>query len=71
MSNRPVRVDVASALLEWRHHAAALAIVVAAFGGAAVVGSRMAYYAAALVAFTVWMAWFVSVAVDVLRGAEL
>ena len=70
VSNRPVRVDVASALGEWRLHLAALAVVAAAFVAAAAVGSTVAYYAAALVSFSVWMAWFVMMAVDVLRGAD-
>lgn len=52
------------------HHLAALAVVVVAFGVAAVLGTDVAYYAAALVAFSVWMGWFVATAVDRLRRTE-
>lgn len=70
MSNPSARIDVASALVERRYHLAALATVVVAFGVAALIGTNVAYYAAALLAFSVWMAWFVQTVVDWLRHAE-
>ncbi|MFC7080618.1 hypothetical protein [Halorussus caseinilyticus] len=41
---------------------AALAVVAALLGGAYFVANPLVRYAAWLVAFAVWMAWFVSVA---------
>ncbi|WP_313695144.1 hypothetical protein [Halorarum halobium] len=70
MSKPPARVEASDSPGEWRHHLLALAIVVLAFGVAAAVGSEVAYYAAALVAFSVWMGWFVMTAVEWLRHAE-
>ena len=70
MTDRPARTAVASALGNWRRHAAAAALVAAAFGSAALLASRTARYGAFLVAFAVWMGWFVLTAVDVIREAE-
>ncbi|QLG27066.1 hypothetical protein HUG10_05690 [Halorarum halophilum] len=70
MPNPPARTDAAGTLVERRYHLVALAIVVVAFAVAALVGTRVAYYAAALVSFSVWMAWFVQTVVDWLRHAE-
>ncbi|QLG62271.1 hypothetical protein [Halorarum salinum] len=68
MSKTSVRA--AASALPWSHHAVALVVVVVAFGGAAAVGTDVAYYAAALVAFSAWMAWFVATVVDRLRRAD-
>lgn len=70
MSDRPGRAALVGALADWRRHALALATVVAAFGVAAVVGSSVAYYGAALVAFSVWMAWFVLTTIEWIRRAD-
>lgn len=67
MADVPVRVALVTALKAWKRHAAALAVVVVAFGTASLLASQMAYYAAALVAFTTWMAWFVFTGVEFLR----
>ncbi|MFB6072515.1 MAG: hypothetical protein ABEJ88_06055 [Halobacterium sp.] len=64
MSERPARTAVVAALSDWRRHALALATVAAA---ADVPG---AYYGAALVAFTVWMAWFVATTIGFIRHAD-
>ncbi|QZP39814.1 hypothetical protein K6T50_17345 (plasmid) [Halobaculum magnesiiphilum] len=58
------------ALRDWRRHAAAVASVAVAFGVASSLGSSVAYYTAALVTFTIWMAWFVLTAVEVIRLAD-
>ena len=70
MSNRRAESALVEALRDWRRHAAALAIVAAVFGGAFVLGSREAYYGAALVAFSVWMGWFVLTAIEWIRLAD-
>jgi hypothetical protein len=70
VSNRPGRTALREALADWRRHATALAVVAAAVGCAVVVGSRIAYYAAALVAFAVWMWWFVLTVVEWVRRAD-
>jgi hypothetical protein len=70
MSNQPARAAVVAALSDWRRHAVALAAVAVTFAVAAVSGVTGAYYGAALVAFTVWMAWFVLTTIDFLRRAD-
>lgn len=70
VSNRPPRLDVSDSLVEWRHHLVALIIVAAAFGVASVFASKVAYYAAALLAFSVWMGWFVLTVVEYLRNVD-
>lgn len=70
MSNQPARTALVEALGDWRRHAAALAVVAAAFGLAAVHGSGVAYYGAGLVAFSVWMAWFVLTCIEWVRRAD-
>jgi hypothetical protein len=70
MSNRPARTAAVAALSDWRRHAAATAAVVAAFAVAAAVGGPGAYFGAALVAFTVWMAWFVLTTIAFRRRAD-
>lgn len=59
------------ALANWRLHVGALAVIASAFAVAHwVVGSPSARYAAILVAFAVWMAWFVLTAVEWIRHAD-
>ncbi len=70
VTDRPARTAIASALGNWRRHAVAALLVAAAFGCAALLASRTATYGAFLVAFAVWMGWFVLTAVDVIREAE-
>jgi hypothetical protein len=58
------------ALSDWRRNAAALlsgAVVVAA---AVAVGTREAYYLAALILFTIWMVWFTLAGIDWVKVAE-
>lgn len=71
MPNYPARAALMEALRDWRRHAAALAGVALAFGVASSLGSNVAYYTAALITFTIWMAWFVLTAVEVIRLADL
>jgi hypothetical protein len=70
MTDRPARAAAIAALGDWRRHAVAVTIVAAGFAVASVVGVSGAYYSAALVAFTVWMAWFVLTAIEFLRRAD-
>ena len=63
----PVRVAVVRALTDWYRNAAALALVAGTYGVAATLGTSIAFFAAGLVVFTVWMAWFVMTVVDALR----
>lgn len=70
MSSQPARAAVVAALSDWRRHAVALAVVAVGFGAAAAAGSAGAYYGAGLLAFTVWMAWFVLTTIDFLRRAD-
>lgn len=70
MTDHPARAAVVAALSDWRRHAAALAVVAAGFAAAAASGVAGAYYGAALLAFTVWMAWFVLTTIDFLRRAD-
>lgn len=59
-----------ASLRNWRRHVAAAAVVLAGFGVAAVLGSDVARYGAVLLAFSVWMLWFVLTAVDWIRRAD-
>jgi hypothetical protein len=70
VTEQPARAAVVAALSDWRRHAAAVAAVVVAFVVAGATGVAGAYYGAALVAFTVWMAWFVLTTIDFLRRAN-
>ncbi|AZH25195.1 hypothetical protein [Haloplanus aerogenes] len=70
MATRPARAALKEALSDWRRHVLALAGVVLVFGIAALVGSEGAYYGAALIAFVIWMGWFVLTAVEWIRLAE-
>lgn len=67
MAEESVRAAVVISLRAWKRHVAALLVVVAAFGAATLLASDVAFYAAALVAFTAWMAWFVLTGVHFLR----
>ncbi|MFB6096774.1 MAG: hypothetical protein ABEJ74_05245 [Haloferacaceae archaeon] len=70
MGGPPGRVALGRALASPRRHLGALAVVVAAYGAAALLGTEIGYYVAALVTFTVWMAWFVLTAVALFRHVE-
>lgn len=70
MSNQPARTAVVAALSHWQRHAVAVAAVAVTFGVAAASGVSGAYYGAALIAFTVWMAWFVLTTIEFLRRAD-
>lgn len=70
MTTLPATAALGAALNDWRRHVVALAGVAVAFGAALVVGSSEAYYGAALITFTIWMAWFVLTAVAWFRLAD-
>ena len=58
------------ALRDWRRNVGALVVVVAVLAGAAFVGSKEAYYTAALVVFTIWMVWFVLTGIEWVKRAD-
>lgn len=70
MTDQPGRTALVVALRAWRRHAVALVLVAAAFGIAAGLDSEIAFYGAGLVAFAVWMAWFVLTAIDWISRAD-
>ena len=71
MSDRPGRTAVRAALADWRRHLVAVAMVTAAVAVAEFgFGTSSARYGAVLVAFAVWMAWFVLTAVAWIRHAD-
>lgn len=59
-----------ASLRNWRRHLFAVAAVAAGFGVAGVLDSAVARYGAVLLAFSVWMLWFVLTAVDWIRHAD-
>ncbi len=67
MADATVENAFLRALTGWRRNAVALGIVLIAFGIATFVGASVAYYAAILITFTTWMAWFVSTGVEFLQ----
>lgn len=70
MSNRGGVATLFEALRDWRRHAVALALFALVLAVAAFFGSREAYYGAALVGFSIWMAWFVLTAIEWIRLAD-
>lgn len=71
MSDPDARAATRAALGDRLRNRLALAVVsLAAFVAFVLVPDPRLQYAAALVAFTVWMAWFVAAAVDWLGRAE-
>lgn len=61
---------VVAALKDWRRHALALAVIGVAGVAAVLIGSREAVYAAGLIAFSVWMVWFVMTAIEWVKRAD-
>jgi len=70
VTEQPARAALRAALSDWRRHAAAVALVVAAFAVAELLAAPTARYGAYLIAFAVWMAWFVLTCVEWLRRAD-
>ena len=70
MTGESARGALTASLRNWRRHAVAVGIVLAGFAVAALVGSDVARYGAVLLAFSVWMLWFVLTAVDWIRRAD-
>lgn len=70
VTERPAGAALRAALADWRRHAVALALVVGAFATAELLGGPSARYGAYLIAFAVWMAWFVLTAIEWLRRAD-
>jgi hypothetical protein len=70
VSDRPATDALSFALADRWRNLSAVVLVVAAIGFAVSFDSRVAYYGAGLTVFTVWMAWFVLVAIDWLRAAD-
>lgn len=67
---RPATTALVAALRNRERNALALGSALGVFAIAAVVGSPVAYYAAALVAFCIWMAWFVTTVIDWISLAD-
>lgn len=61
---------VVAALKDWRRHVMALGVIGVAGVAAMLIGSREAYYGAALIAFGVWMVWFVITAIEWVKRAD-
>lgn len=57
-------------MADWRRHAVAASLVAAAFLVAEFLAAPTARYGAYLIAFAVWMAWFVLTVVEWLRRAD-
>ncbi|MFC6941279.1 hypothetical protein ACFQE8_15120 [Salinirubellus sp. GCM10025818] len=70
MPERPARAALRAALADWPRHVAAVVLVAGAFAAAELLATPSARYGAYLVAFAVWMAWFVLTAVEWLRRAD-
>ena len=58
------------ALRDWRRNAVALVFAVGTLAAAAYVGSKEAYYLAAMVVFTIWMGWFVLTGIEWVKRAD-
>jgi hypothetical protein len=70
VTERPATDALARALRHRERNVLALAVVVAAFAVAATIGTPTAYFAASLVAFCAWMAWFVHAVIAWIRLAD-
>ncbi len=70
MTEEQARAAFVHALTDWRRNLAAVTIAALGFLAAWVIDTPSAYYAAWLVAFSVYMAWFVLAAVEWIRLAE-
>jgi hypothetical protein len=70
VSDRPARRALAASLRSWRRHLLAAGVVAAGFGAAAALDSPVVRYGAVLLAFAVWMLWFVLTAVEWIRHAD-
>lgn len=70
MESTPGRTALVKALHSWKRHVSALVIIFLAFGIARYTNSSMGYYGAALIAFAVWMVWFVETVVAWIRLAD-
>lgn len=58
------------ALRDWRRNTAALLGVVGILAVAALVGTKIAYYTAALIVFSIWMVWFVLTGIEWIKRAD-
>mgnify|MGYP006876403437 CR=1 FL=1 len=70
MTEHTGRTALIAALSDWRRNAGALLAVALTVAPAVVVGTREAYYLAALVVLTIWMVWFVLAGIDWVKLAE-
>lgn len=61
---------LSEALRDWRRNTSTLLFVVAVLAVATLVGTKMAYYTASLIIFTVWMVWFVLTGIEWVKLAE-
>jgi hypothetical protein len=70
VTEQPAWTALRAALADWRRHAVALSLVAVAFVAAEILAAPTARYGAYLIAFAVWMAWFVLTVVEWLRRAD-
>lgn len=64
MAEHSARAAFVAALTDRRRNGIALAIALAAVASAVAIDTPLAYYGAGLVAFSVYMAWFILAAVE-------
>lgn len=70
MTDERARAAFVHALTDWRRNLVAVAIAALGFVVAWAIDTPSAYYGAWLVAFSVYMAWFVLAAVEWVRQAD-
>jgi hypothetical protein len=70
VSSRPGSAALLEALRDWRHNVSAVLFAVGVLAVATHVGTKGAYYAAGLLIFTAWMAWFVLTCIEWVTLAE-
>lgn len=70
MSNRPARSALNTAVRDRRRNGGALLAVGITFAVAFLIGSSGAFFTAGLITFTIWMAWFVLMAIEWIRLAD-
>lgn len=71
MSEEPVRDAFVDAISNQKRNGVALGALLLSIGVAVMIGTATAYYTVALIAFCIWMAWFVHTGVEFLQHLDL
>jgi hypothetical protein len=71
MSEYTGRTALVEALRDRRRNTAALLGVAVSLASAVVIGTSVAYYAAAPISFSIWMAWFVLASIEWVKRADV